>query len=114
MRKEFDRFTHPQLIWQRSRLQNRADLLFESVPRLAGIKSADARQAAIRRAQPLQNFHGGCLARTVRSKQAEHFALLDPKTDAAHRLHRAIAFVKVFEDRKSTRLNSSHPSISYA
>ena len=97
LREELDRFLHAQLVRQGSGLQNRADLLLELLAGFLGIESADARDAAIRRAHPFQNFDGGCFARAIRPEQAEHFAFLDGKADAAQRFHGAVALVEILD-----------------
>src|SRR3712207_9065661 len=77
-------------------------------PQLGGVahdvQPRDARAARIGREQGGEDPHRGGLARPVGAEQAE---------DAA-RTGREVHAAEGAQDRKSTRLNSSHANISYA
>ncbi len=58
LREELDGLFHPQLVGQGSRLEDGADRLLELFAALFGIEAADAHDAAIGRAQTLEDFDG--------------------------------------------------------
>src|SRR5208282_1182465 len=109
VRKQVDRFLHANLVGKGSRLQHRADRLFELLAAPLRIKPAHSRAATIRRPHSFQNFDRGRLAGAVRTKQAENLALFDGKAHSAQRLDCAVALVQVLDldDRFAHTLNSS-------
>src|SRR3712207_7887342 len=74
------------------------------------MSAEDFDRAAVGPRQPLEDFDRGGFARAVRPQQAEALAGAHLQINAGHGRHVRVTL----EDRKSTRLNSSHANISYA
>ncbi len=75
------------------------------------IEAANADGAAVGTAQALEDFDGGGLAGAVGAEQAEDFALVDAKANAAHGLDVAVVLDQIIylkygfgHDRQADRI----------
>jgi len=95
-REQPDGFAHPQALGQGGGLQLRAGPPAQFLGVAAGIQPEHSEPAAVAAAQALQDLHGGGLARSVRSQDAEDLPAPDVEGDLGDGNGPAVPLLEVF------------------